>query len=266
MNLFLKELKHYRVAFIAWILIIAGLMVVVMTMAPTMFQDAQRMKDFLSIYPPAMARAFSINIDMISNPLGIYVMYGTMIVMALGSVFSATVAGSILHKEQAGRTAEFLLTKPMSRLQIALIKIGAFVALAIGFSLLTTFTGWLSLEAFSPTSFSVPGLLVVSTYTLALILAIGGVSLLLSVVVKRGKSMTGPVIGIVLGFYFLDMVAKITSKYDALGWVSPFKWVDTAVTRVGYGFEWWRLGLFAALILVTVVASVLIYRRKDVLT
>ena len=84
-------------------------------------------------------------------------------------------------------------------------------------------------------------------------------------VAARARSLTGPAIGIVLGFYLLDIVAKLTERYGAIGWVSPFKWVDTAVTRAGYGLEPWRVACFAALLGATSVTAALVWRRKDIL-
>jgi ABC-2 type transport system permease protein len=264
-NLLLKELKQYRTAFLVWSLTIIGLTVVTMAALPSMLSNTVTMREFLKAYPPAFLRAFSFNASSFENPLGFYAVYTTLYVQLLGSVFSITVTASILHKEQALGTAEFLIAKPLSRGEVAWTKIGAYIVLILALNAAAFLAGWLCLGAFDPSPYSKSGFLVIHVYGLAMMLAMGGIGLLMSQMVKRARSLTGPAIGIVLCFYLIDVTAKITTRYDALGWVSPFKWVDLDVIRPGYGFEWWRLTMFAVLIITTFASGVLIYRKKDIL-
>jgi ABC-2 type transport system permease protein len=266
-NLFLKELKQYRMSFLVWSLTIVGLIFTTIAAAmPSMLSGSASLKEFVKAFPPEFLRAFSFNLSSFEDPLGFYTVYSTLYTLMLGGIFSISITAGILHKEQAYGTAEFLLAKPLSRTRIVWTKIGAYLAIILALNLLIFFTGWLCLKAFSPSPFRFDAFLVISIYGLALILAMGGIGLLLSLLVKRMRSLVGPAIGVVLGFYLIDMAAKITTKYDAAGWVSPFKWVDVDITRAGYSLEWWRLAAFAALILCTFTASILIYRKKDILT
>ena len=265
-SLFVKELKQYRASFLVWSLTIIGLTVATMAAMPVLLSNSAGMSAFLKAFPPEMMRAFSFSLSSLADPLGFYVVYSTIYVILMGSVFSISITAGILHKEQSLGTAEFLLAKPLTRAQISLTKIAAYLALVFALNVLTFLTAWLCLKGFSPLPFRLDALAIVSVYGLLLMLAMGGIGLLVSLFVKRSRSLTGPAIGIVLGFYLIDMAAKITSKYEAYGWMSPFKWVDLDVTRAGYGFDWWRLAMFASLILAGFAASVLVYREKDILT
>jgi ABC-2 type transport system permease protein len=263
--LFAKEMKQYRTSFLIWSLTIIVLMAATMAAMPTMLGSGG-IKDLLKLYPPAFMRAFGFDLSSFEDPLGFYVVYATLYVALLGSVFSISIAATILHKEQSYGTAEFLLTKPLSRTQIFLAKLAAYLTLVVAINVLSFFAAWTCLSAFSTKSVRVGALAIVSTYSLLLSLAMGGTGFLLSLSVKRMRSLTGPAIGVVLGFYFWDMVAKITQKYEAWGWLSPFKWMDLKVTVADYAFTWWRLLLFAALIVVCFGYSLVAYRKKDILT
>ncbi len=113
--------------------------------------------------------------------------------------------------------------------------------------------------------YKVSSLIVYTLYTLLLMLTFGAIGLLISIIVKRGKSVFGISLGIVLGMYLIDAISKISPKANDIGYISPFKFVDTNVISMSYGLEWWRLVYFVGLFLVFTIASFIIYRRKDIL-
>ncbi len=265
-SLFLKELKAYRGSFLAWGASIVLLTALTMAAMPTMLANASAIAGFLKAYPPGFMKAFSFDASSFTDPLGFYVVYSTLYVALLGSAFSMSVAAGIIAKEESTGSADFLLTKPVSRADVALTKIAAWLALVVVLNVLTFLTGWVCLTAFSPLPWRFSGLVVVSVYALLLSIAVGALGLLISLLVRRARSLTGAGIGIVLGFYLLDAVAKISENLDAWGWISPFKWMDLKATAPGYSVTGWRVALFAALALGCAAASVLIYRKKDILT
>ncbi len=265
--LYLKELRLSRGLFIAWAAVIAVLIFVTMAAMPTMLKNTETLRAFVSAYPPAVMKAFNFDVGAFSNPLGFAVVYNMIYTMLLGSIFSISITARALHREQAERTAEFLLVRPLGRGTIFVSKAAAWLTLLIGMNAVLFGVSVLSLVAFTPAgmTWSLADFAVISLYAFLLMLAMGGVGLLVSTVARRARSLTGPAIGIVLGFYLVDIVAKITTDYGALGWVSPFKWVDTAVTAPGYGLELWRAASFVGLFLVATTAAAAIWRRKDIL-
>jgi len=264
--LFFKELKTYRVSFLVWGASIVGLLVITMAAMPTMLANASTIKGFLKAYPEGFMKAFSFDPASFSDPLGFYVVYSMIYVALLGSCFSMTVGAGIIAREESLGSADFLLAKPVTRVEVALTKMAAWLLLVLVLNVVSFFAGWISLSAFSPLPWRLPPLIIMSLYCLLLSIAMGAVGLLFSLLVRRARSLTGAGIGIVLGFYLVDAVAKITERNDAWGWISPFKWMDLKVTEPGYGVTGWRVALFAALALGCAAASLVIYRRKDILT
>jgi preprotein translocase subunit Sss1 len=105
----------------------------------------------------------------------------------------------------------------------------------------------------------------VSVYSLLVMLTFGAIGLFISLLMKRGKSISTIAIGITLGAYFINVISNMTQQANMIGYLSPFKFSDTNITSAGYGFEWWRLLYFIGLSLILFVASAVIYRRKDIL-
>ena len=191
--LFMKELKQYRTSFLVWSLTIIALMAMTMAAMPTMMASGG-IKDLLKAYPPAFMRAFSFDLSTFEDPLGFYTVYSTLYVALLGSVFSISVAAGIIHKEQSLGTAEFLLAKPLSRRQIFLAKLAAYLLLVVALNIVAFFAAWASLAAFAPQPFRLGALAIISTYSFLLALAMGGIGLLTSLLVKRARSLIGPAI------------------------------------------------------------------------
>ncbi len=106
---------------------------------------------------------------------------------------------------------------------------------------------------------------VVSVYSFFVMLTFGAIGLLISILVKRGKSISTIAIGIALGGYFINLISNITREANFIGYISPFKFSDTEILSAGYGFEWWRLTYFIGLSVILFIISAVIYRRKDIL-
>jgi ABC-2 type transport system permease protein len=266
-SLYLKELKLNRALFFIWAAIISSLIFVTMAAMPSMLKSSEGVKAFIKAYPPEFMKAFSFDATSFESPLGFFVVYNMLYTMLLGSIFSISITARMLHREQAERTAEFLLVRPLSRGAIVASKVAAWLTLLVGLNLVLYGVGAASLVAFAPdgSAWSLQDYSVISVYALGLMLAMGGIGLLVSALARRARSLTGPAIGIVLGFYLLDMVAKITKDYGAIGWISPFKWVDTTVTQPGYALEPWRIACFLGLAVAALASAALVWRRKDIL-
>ncbi len=107
--------------------------------------------------------------------------------------------------------------------------------------------------------------MVISVYSLLVMLTFGAIGLFISLLVKRGKSIWTIAIGITLGAYFINVISNMTKEADFIGYISPFKFSDTNVIVTDYGFDWWRLLYFIGLSAVLLIISAIIYRRKDIL-
>ena len=117
--------------------------------------------------------------------------------------------------------------------------------------------------------YSIGNLLVLCTYIYLLILSIGSLVLLLSLLMKRGQSVLGAALGMVFFFYFLNslsnMAASLSPLAKAVGYISPFTWMDTNFSAPGFGLTWWRVFLFLIVSTLSLVMALKIFKRKDIL-
>lgn len=268
-NIYFKELKRYRNPFIAWSISISVLILIEMAFYRFFMKgDILRYMKAFSENPiiKSMIRAFGANVDMMANVLGYYATRSAIYILLLGTLFSIMLAGKILALEEREKTAEFLLTKPVTRLEIAWSKLAAFFTYLLLLNVIILFIGFIGLEIFKGDSDYRPvAFLIHSFYSFLLMLAFGALGLFLSLLIKRGRPITNMLIGIVFGGYLIDVLSQVSASTDKLGYLSPFKFINVGILHPDYGLEWWRVLYFLGLSLVLITLTFVIYKKKDIL-
>ena len=70
----------------------------------------------------AMLSVFGADLSNLGSLMGFYVTYNSFYNILLGCIFASVLAGNLLAKEEAEKTAEFLFTKPVTRMNIFISK------------------------------------------------------------------------------------------------------------------------------------------------
>jgi ABC-2 type transport system permease protein len=263
--LFLKEMKRNRGRFAAWAATMAAFIVITSAMIPTMLGGAATTASYLKMFPKSMLDAFGMDLTSWSSTLGMYATYHVFYALLFGGVFAISLGGDILSKEESRKTADFLLTRPISRSTVVASKLAALVAYVLAMDVVVAATGWISLSAFSSQPWSRHAYLVLNVESSLLSLLFASLGLFISVLGRRARSSTGVGSGVILGAYFIDAFARASAKYRDLGWLSPFRFVDTRVTAPDYGVEWWRVLYLAGVPILLCALTFAVYRRKDIL-
>lgn len=268
-NIYSKELKRYRNSFIAWSISISVLIMMEFAFY-RFFMKEDMLKQvtafFKNPFMKNMLAAFGTSLDMISNVLGYYATRNAIYILLLGTFFSILLAGKILAREEHEKTAEFLLSKPVTRLEIVGSKLAAFFTYLFLLNIIILLIGFIGLEIFKGDSEYRPvAHLIHSLYFFLLMLTFGAIGLFLSVLIKRGRPITNISIGIIFGGYLVDILSRVTASVDKFGYLSPFKFVDSGVLRPDYGLVWWRVLYFLGLSLVLIILTLVLYKKKDVL-
>jgi ABC-2 type transport system permease protein len=267
-NIYVKELKQNRNSFIIWGISLTCLIFLGMLFYPVLMEGdmLRQMKAlFENPFMKNMMAAFGANLDSLASPLGFYSTRNAVFISLLGGFFAIILAGKILAQEEHEGTADFLLTKPVSRMEVALSKLAAFLTYLGLLNIIILIFGFTSLELFKgDAGYSLPAFLVHTLYGFLLMLTFGAVGFFLALLIKRGRPITGISIGIIVGSYFFDFLSKITPSADAIGYISPFKFLDSGVLNPGYGLTWWRVLYFLGLSLILYTAALIRYRKKDI--
>jgi len=186
--------------------------------------------------------------------------------MVLGSIYTIVLSSNILLKEEYNKTAEYLLTRPLTRSEVFFSKLSVLSVNVFLLNAVTALAGLISIELVKNDSFSLKAFLILSLFTFLLNFLFGAAGLFLSTVVKRPKPVTIFSIGLVLILYFVYTISKITEGISKIGYLSPFKFVNLDVTNPAYGFDLLNLIYFTGISLLLIFLSYRLYLRRDIYT
>jgi ABC-2 type transport system permease protein len=264
-HLFTHELRRNFRQSIAWTAVVAALVILVSLFIPTIVEYGEDLTLVIEKFPKTLLAAFGLeNAAMIATPVGYFALEGGRMITILGSIFAASLGANLLLKEQRDRTSEFLLAQPLSRLQVWAGKTAAAYVYVIFFNAMTFIFSVVSVKVFSPVAVDVRALFIFNIYVLLLTMTLTALGLFLSAIVRRGRSMTGTAIAIALGGFFVDAISKTTRQAHPIGYLSPYRFIDTSVLDLDYGIKSGSLAYFLLGNTLLLLASALWYRRKDI--
>lgn len=221
-NLFLKEMRKNALSLILWMIVISLLIAFTMSMYRTFFENQSKVLGMMSLVPKGALQFKGIsNFSDMMSVLGFYAVNNVIYMMLLGSIFAIVLSSNILLKEEYHKTAEYLLTRPLTRSEIFFSKISVVALYIFLLNIVTSLAGFICLELVKKGPFSISSFLILSLYTLLLNLLFGAIGLFMSTLVKRSKPITTFSIGLVLIFYFIYTISKITVSASNIGYSEP---------------------------------------------
>ncbi len=266
-NLFFKEMRRNALSLILWMIVVSLLISGTMSIYGTFLENQSKVIGMMSLIPKGALQFKGIsNLNNLVSVLGFYAVNNVIYMMVLGSIFAIVLSSNILLKEEYNKTAEYLLTRPLTRSEIYFSKLAVLFLHIFLLNLVAALAGFISVEIVKTGPFSIKAFFTLCTYTLLLNILFGTIGLFLSILVKRAKPITTFCIGIVLVFYFIYTLSKITDSVSAIGYVSPFKYVNVEAFRPGYALDLWHLAYFIGISMVLTGLSYRLYQRKDIYT
>jgi len=266
-NLFVREMRRNAISLFIWTGILTFLIAVTMSVYPVFLENQSKILGMLSIIPAEALEFKGIsNFSDLLSVLGFYAINNIIYMLVLGSIYSIVLSSNILLKEEYNKTAEYLLTRPVTRSEIFRTKLSVILINIIVLNLVASFAGFISIELVSKGSYNLNAFLILSLYTLLLNILFAAAGLFLSTVVKRAKPITTFCIGLVIILYFVFTISKITESVAKIGYLTPFKYVDTNVIDPAYRLDPVNLTYFIGFTLLLLILSYRLFLRKDIYT
>lgn len=178
-----------------------------------------------------------------------------------GGFFAAYVGITLLSKEEKDRTAEFLLTHPISRNYVVAQKLLAGLIQVILLNVIVFAVSGLSILLIGEqASWNLLGLL----HLAYLLMQIEVFCLTFAVSAFLSQGSVGIGLGIAAVFYFLNIIRNLTEQAGFLRYLTPYAYAEAAdiISEEQLSLELILLGILVSI--VAVVISFLRYGRKDV--
>lgn len=264
-NLLGKDLKRNLRGFLGWSM--AGVIFIGITIGiySTMKESMDMITELYSTLPSAIMEALNFHADQWNTTLGFYVTYFVYYVPMMGGLYAYFLGGKLLAEEEQNKTAEFLLSRPLSRNSIVATRLTVSTLYVAGFNVMIYLTALIGCGLASDWTISIRSFTILHLYGIVFCVFIGYLGFFISVLMKKARSSMMIGIAIVMGSYVFDMIIRITDKVQFLSYLTPFKYMNIHANLPGYRLEVWRILVLLGASLLLIVISFLRYRRKDIL-
>ncbi|WP_314061882.1 ABC transporter permease subunit [uncultured Vagococcus sp.] len=268
MTIFKMEWQTSRKGLILWSCIIVLVLVLFMSVFPTMQTSA--MKDMLDTklggLPENMLKIFHLNDGpSLLEPVG-YFGYVFQYIFIAASIYAAMLGSKALVKEESNGTIEFLYAQPVSRVRIVLEKFLAGTSMIIVFWLITFSASFSTIAFFNNTDTTVKSILndlakiaIPEFFVLLFFLAVG---FFISSILRSVNQSTSVSLGLVFGFYLLGILGDLQEKLSFFKDISPMSQGGPA-NLLAKGLDVTLIVWLVVISILSLVGTLFVYKRKD---
>jgi len=261
-NVFLRELRAYRKSAIIWAGSLSGVIIVFMALYPAFTQDVEATKEILSQFPEAMRAALNLSLG---NFFTIYGFYGYLLSFAIlaGAIQAMNLGTGVLAKEVSGKTADFLLSKPVARSRVVSAKLAAVLTILIATNVAVSAVAYLSALSVAEEPLELATFFLLTSTLLLVQLIFLALGAMFAVLIPKVKSVVSVSLPTVFAFYIVGMIGEVLEN-ENFRYVSPFKFYDTNYIITNVSLEGTYVILEAAIVVVAIGLCYWIYLKKDV--
>ena len=224
MTIYIKELKQSFKSLCIWTASIAFMMLVCVLLFPEMKGE---MDSVSSIFANMGGFTAAFGMDKLSfgQLMGFYgIECGN--VLGIGGGFFAALAGiSVLANEEKERTAEFLLTHPISRISIIAQKLLSVLTQIVVLNIVVVAVSLISAAVINE-SFEMKEFILLHIAYLIMQLEISCICFGISAFIRRGSIGIG--LGLALAFYFMNLVCNMTEQAEFLRYITPYAYAEAS--------------------------------------
>ncbi|MGI6366846.1 MAG: ABC transporter permease subunit [Anaerolineae bacterium] len=263
MNIFRHEFKARVPSALIWSLANGLLVMAFMSLYASFASEAAAMEELLSSMPRELLIAFGITNMDLTTPLGYFALLFVFVQLCLG-IQGANYGLGLVSREETELTADFLLTRPVTRVRLMTQKLLAASA-ALWITALVVTIGSLAAVALFRDGAAVPprplaALLLSVPLFQHVFLALG---LVLSLLMHRVRSVPPLSLALVFALYLLNAFGALVGE-RGLEVLSPFRhWSPAEIVARG-GWEWPLVAISLAATAVAIPLAYRLYARRDI--
>lgn len=260
MTLVKHELRQGKTSFLIWTASIGFLLAICIFLFPEMKGQMDSVNDVFASMG-SFTEAFGMDRLSFGTLIGFYAVECGNVLGLGGAFYAAFCAVGILSKEEKDKTAEFLLTHPVSRKRIITEKL---IAVLIQITAMNIIIFALSVGSIAVVGEAIPweeiSLLHLAYYLLQVELA--GICFGISAFLRKGSAGVG--LGIAAMMYFLNLIANIADVAEFLKYITPFGYCEGADIVSSGGLDITLVAIGAVIGIGGIILAYLKYTKKDI--
>jgi ABC-2 type transport system permease protein len=262
-NIYRHEFHIRLKSVMIWSLSIAFLIVFFSSMFSIFVDQAELMNEFLARYPQELRAAFGMDRMNLATVLGFY-SFVFMFVQLCLAIQAGNYGFGLVSIEENELTADFLLTKPVSRTQVLTSKLLAALTSLTITNLVVWVVSFTAIELFRGENEYEPGTLILLLLGIVIFqLFFLSVGLVISLLVKRVRSVTPYSLGLGFGMYVLSAFSGIFGDVK-LELVTPFKHLDAPYIVQHGAYDAPLVLLNVAVTVIALAVCYWLYTRRDI--
>jgi ABC-2 type transport system permease protein len=262
-NIFWQEFKMHLRSAITWSVSVAALIFVFTSIFSSFAQDAALLNEMMANFPEALLTAFGLNGVNLTTILG-YFGFLFLFAQICLAIQAANYGFGLVSIEEREWTADFLLAKPVGRSQILTSKLLA----ALSSLIITDAVVWISSFVFinlfkGDSMYETKPLLLLLLSIVVFQLFFLAVGLVISLLVKRIRSVTPYAMGLGFGMYVLSVFGDMLGE-SVLEKITPFKHFNPNYIVQHGAWDTPLVLISVAVIVISLVASYILYTRRNI--
>lgn len=260
MTLMLFELKRNRLSLAVWTAAIALLLLVCLAIFPDMKGQVNELNAAFSSMG-SFTEAFGMDQLNFGELMGFYGLECGNILGIGGAFFAAYIGVTSLAGEEKNRTAEYLLTHPVSRSRIVFEKLVCVLCQILILNAVSILTSLIVVRAIGE-SLQIKEFLLLHAAYLLLQAEIAAVCSAVSAALRR--SGIGAGLGLAAVLYFLNLIANITEDAEWLKYITPFGYAEAADIITNAEIPLLPAFIGCCVTAAAALAAFIIYNKKDI--
>lgn len=262
-NIYAHELRSRLKSIIIWSASLAIMIFFFESLYPVFADQAAIMNEFLAKYPPEVLAAFGMNNMDLAAVLGFFSLIYLFVQLCL-AIQAGNYGVGLVSVEEAELTADFLLTRPVSRAHVLTSKLLAALTALLITDVVVWVTSLVAIPLFKgERDYDFNTLLLLFAGMVIFQLFFLCVGLIISLLVKRVRSVTPYALGLGFGAYVLNAFSGIFGDI-ALENITPFKHLDANYIVANGSFNLPLVLLNVAISVIALALSYWLYIRRDI--
>lgn len=264
MNILVQELKRSFRSWLYFTLGMAAMLGIFSAFFNSLKSDVQLIDRLLQSFPPEFKAAFGfadVNLAQVEGYFSFIISYNVLI----GAVFGMKQGVSLLSEEGRRHMVDFLLTKPVRRVQVLTGKFAAIIINLVTQNLVLFGIGLLVIRLVINEPFDLRLFALISFSVFFVQLFFVGIGMTIAALAQRIKSVMPLTLGVVFFFFIIELINE-SIRDQKLSYLTPFAYFKGAgiISNQGYipGYLMADLAVFLAF----TALSCYIYHKKDFYT
>lgn len=264
LSFYTQMMKTHLNTFLGFGIGSAAYVTLMTSLFPMLDDNMEEIEGLIDVFPDALLRALGMESFSSYGQFISAEYYGLFYLLILG-VFSVMIAVQLLARLVDRGSMAYLLSTRVSRVQIAVTQVMVIISGLVIIHVLTFGGGFLAAEFLIETQSAIAfGEFFQINFTgLLLFFAVGGYSLLISSLFNDEKNAFAFAGGLTFVFYGMNMMGKIVTDIDWIRNFTPFSLYEPGKIASSDADVWTSSIILAAIGIVTCIAAVLIFRKRN---